>query len=471
MINIPNNVLDALTAPVRQIEMQISLKIDNEYIDITEDCTQVDITEDTCAYSEENPYGSITYNSLKMELNNLTGKYTLDNVNSEYYGKLISEQEIRIQYKVHYINNSGKEAIYSLSGGTFYVDGWTANVGEISASVTAYDKLRVYGEKTMKYFPVQKDIHSIDAFIYLFKLMGVDDRSYRIENGLTTVFDFFWPEGETYTDCLQAMAIASCCNIYTNRQGVIIVSPLGKAREKVITLKDNDLIINMQAESSYKEAYNNIIYKSAKVKDYTPQELGSVDKVTLLASSTTDVVIENPQKTIVDIAGISVIGCTNVDVSGAEINGNITNIQLRNNTTNKQEANVNVYGTILETDGIENQIATEATMASTDLSLSIPYCVNDGSIINNLNLLKKVYAGRYRRITLDVVALPFLEIGDKIEIYSDISGIHQEYIIQEITFSYNGALNGTMVVSASEEVLKNKYYYVCPGLVVVKKGE
>ena len=100
MVTVTQDVLDALVAPARTILPKIWLEIDGADVDITPDLMTLDTTDEVTDASADIPYGCVSCNRLDIELNNLDNKYLLDNDKSPYYGKLIAQRKVTLQYRI-----------------------------------------------------------------------------------------------------------------------------------------------------------------------------------------------------------------------------------------------------------------------------------------------------------------------------------------------------------------------------------
>lgn len=467
MITVPENISRALLAPERYIQARLSLYIGDTIVDLTEETISFDTLE-TITSTTQKPYGAITYNELHIELDNLAKNFTLTNSSSPYFQKLKAKMKVILEYIV-FPDLTDMSNSYTIPGGTFYTDTWKGDIGENTATVDCYDILQLYGEQPLIPFKIQRNVPAKKAFEFLFKLYGIPSNLYTIDSSLSVSLDFFRPIGDTLTECLESIALACCANVYADRFGRIVVKSILRKKTSGITLSEDAVIFNIKAPSSSREAY---AYISMTYFENTEQTQEVIYKETGRDIPSGIVKLSGLVSKIdplVDVVGVAITG-KNVTIIDRTFTSSTVDIIIENKLKTNQQIDLRIFGTGLQVNQSTLTSECEPDDSSNTLQINLEQCISMQEAQKNINLLKKLFAGGTVQQEVELRALPFLELGDKVTIYSPISRLNQDFYVSEISNVFDGALTGTMKLSAAEYKPK-PYTWIAPGLYIKRKED
>lgn len=466
MITVPDEICVALMSPERYIQARVTLFVDENPIDITEDIISFDTLE-TKTSTTASPYGTITYNELHIELDNLSRNYTLTNNESPYFQKLKAKMKVIVEYLV-YPDLADLSRSYTISGGTFYTDTWKGDVGENTATVDCYDIVQLYGQSPLKAFKLQKNISAARAFEFLFKLYNIPTNLYKIDKKLTVSLDFFRPVGDTLTECLESLALACCADVYADRSGRIIVESI--VRKKTSSLEiDGEVIYNVKAPATSREAYAYISMSYFESTERQQSLLYENKEITIPKGQTTLSGLLSQKGSLVGVSCVSVIG-EKVSIIGRSYTDNTIDVTLNNQSDSEQQIEIRIYGESLQINQGTLTRECDPEASSNNLQISLEQCISIHEAQKNINLLQQLFGRGTVQQEIEIRALPFLELGDKVTVHSPESRLNQEFYVSEISQVFDGALTGTLKLSAAE-YKPAAYTWIAPGLYIKRKEE
>lgn len=465
MIKLPDRVHRSLFSLQRSISAKVYLEIGKEMVDITE--TLVSFSIDESVSQGSLPYGQITYNQLSITVDNLDKRYMLNNSQSPYYGKLISLKRIRIEYQIEY----EEEKYYTIALGDYYVDSWKATTDSSTATVTAFDILYKYGSNPLRKSKIYKQISVTKAFQLLFEENGITTKEYAISPGLSTILDFWWSEGETLADSLQALAEIAGANVFCDKNGMIRVKPIWDSTPKVMDLKDEDVIINTKAEPNYKEAYSIVDIKYKAYNELKIEEIYKSDSnIEISAGSTVTKEFKCSSNNILDILAVTVSNTSYITVLSFECINDICRVKLFNTLNKLASFSISIIGRRI--DAVDKEyISDNECDANNTLSMDTNYILHEREVTRLAAQLKNLYRGNITSITLDIRALPHLELYDRVMLNSDYVGIYDEFYVTALSYDFSEGLMGTVTLSASIKAVPQKRIFISPGLSILVKEE
>lgn len=465
MINVPQYVQDALIAPDRKITSKVKMtKKNGEEYNLTPVLIGYDIERTVSEMKNSVPYGQITYDSCTIDLDNLDKMFIKDNPESVLYGELVAGLPMEIIATV-----TTEQGEYDISLGTFYTDEWSATIESNKATVTCYDKLYIIGQREFTNKQVYKNITATRAFQEIFRLMGLDESDYSIDAGLSTTFDYWWPEGNLAVDVLQKLAEICGANIYMHRNN-IKVTPVWKDTPAVFTLNDSNVVIGTKAEPSYKEVYSDISINYQRLNGITVENVyRSSAEIKLAPRQIYKGSFKLSAAPIESIVAVILTHGNLIEIQKVTSFIDTCYIEIFNNSNKEYVGELMVYGKVLDT--VEDRYVTEnISEANNQLEISTPYVLSEKEITRLSSTLKNLYKGTLTNLTINIRALPILELYDRITLDSDRVRIHDDYYITEITYDCFNGFMGTLKLSATAKSVPQKYIFVSPGLIINKKG-
>jgi hypothetical protein len=463
MITVPDSVKSALLATSRFIKIKVRLEIDGVLTDINEAMTvDTDCTASGTG-SDDLPFGIVTCNAATIVFDNLSHKFTLDNKDSIYYGRLKAGAKVIINFLV-----LTGTTWYTLPDTIWYTDSWKCNTSDNTATVSCLDSLSQYKDKEVPAFPVQKNIQVGKAYALLFKQMGISSSQYVIDDTLTSPIIYFWKLGDTFQAQLENLAQSTLTNVYTTTDGIIHVSSLVDKKTSAMTIQDTDLIISTDAQPTYEDTYTGCKIKYKTLADKTQQIIYESKDMSLAPGVTNLTGLKFTASPVLAVLAVTVNGGTSVSILNVTCTSETMDITLSNNTNKTQTVTLQAHGTILTTADATASAVNKSSTASSDniLEISMAYILTPAIVQLYSQKILYNYNGNYVTMTISTRGLPILELYDKITVNSPSSKLNKEFRIKKMSLSFDSGLEGDLTVSVPADKVASKYVFIGPGMII-----
>jgi hypothetical protein len=446
------------------MKVKVRLAIDGVLTDIPEAMTvDTDCTASGTG-SDEMPFGIVTCNAATIVFDNLSHKFTLDNGESAYYGKLKAGIKVIVNYQILQADHTW----YVLPDTVWYADSWKYNTSSNTATLNCLDSLSQYKDKEVPPFAVQRNIMIKDAFALLFKQMGIPSTQYSIDQSLITPIIYFWKLGDTFQAQLENLAQASLTNVYTTTDGVIHVSSLVDKKESAMTINDTDLVMSTDAQPTYEDTYTGckITYKT--LADKTQQVIYESKDLSIPPGVTNLTGLKFTVSPVLSVLAVTVSKGVSVSILNVSCTSETMDITLVNNTNKTQTVLLQAHGTVLTTaDAIASATNKHSTAASDNiLELTIPYILTPAIVQLYSQKILYNYNGNYVTMTISTRGMPTFELYDKITVNSPSSKLNKEFRIKKMSLSFDSGLEGSLTVSVPADKVASKYVFIGPGMII-----
>lgn len=464
MINVSNKVIQALKSDTRYITYKVLIYFDgedNEPVDVTEDCTNIDTVDEVSESNADVPFGSLSCNSLDIELINFDRKYTVSNPNSIYYKKLIADVKVELSFIIELLDGTTEEIV----GGTYYTSDWQCSTENSFATVPCYDKLFKIASLPVKQFGVKKNISVSDAYKAIFEAAGIDEKEYKIIGDLYNTIPFLWVDGDLGTN-LKNISLTTGTNVYVDKYNTIVIKSIIDSSNTVYSLTDNELFVTKDA-NSYNSLYDSIEIKYNNSLGAEDKELYNA-KVQIDSGTSTLVGLELSECPVYLISSIIIKGGSNISIVKYVLNYDTIDITIQNNGY-PIEADIIVQGKIITTTPKTIRQTSSEIVRNNCLSLELPLISTNTYVTNYANLLLELYSHYGSSLDLDLRAYPILEVNDIINIDSTFAKVNKTVCIQKISASYGKeSISYSITASLLKEKKIKTAYFVSPSMLLIK---
>lgn len=451
MINISSKVHDALYAPMRFITQRVLVYFDGydkAPTDITEDVMSIDVLEELTS-SSNLPFGEVSYNEASIELDNISSKYSITNIDSIYSGKLVANIRVKIEYNVQI--STGE--FVTVPGGIYYTDTWNMNSGQSTVTLTCYDKLFTVGYKPISRFNVQRNISFVDAYKMLMTAVGVKESEYIIDSDIEGTLDYFWCTDDSLVACLNSLALSTCCNVYVDKNDKIRIDSIRYGTVAPISITDSNLIISSKSSPSYANICSGVRVKYQVVTGTSTAELYKNDELELYPGINKLPVVfgSNP---VVALSGMILITNGNCYVSDYTHNDREAILYINNDTDSTITASLTVVGKILDT--VESSYFIEQNTSITNImELTIPLVCSYAYVENVASYILNTFSSITGVIDIEMRGHPAIELGDIVYVESPSSGIVGNFqVLNNKTTMSEGLQSSLQVRQYLQEVLR-----------------
>lgn len=442
MINISAEAQKALVAPVRFIKPLVHIYFDgvtNTPTDVTPDVMNFDTLEELSA-SAQLPFGEVSYNDLTIELDNMSGKYSITNKDSIYAGKLVANLKVTITYQVLLED----ESFESIPGGVFYTDDWSINSEGKTAILTCYDKLFLYGYKPLDRFRVQRSISFKDAYTLLFKSVGLTSKDYKISTQLLGTLDYFWCTDSSFLPSLNSLAILTASNIYVDRHDVIQVVPINITQPTKLTIRDDNLIMSTKSAPSYNNVYSGIRLHYNTMAANNSKELFSTEELQLQPGENVLTDIPFSATPVIHLTNISLkapAGCT---VKSYDFTDRTLCVKI-DNPGDACIASLQVKGSIVNS--IQDVIFEERSANINNImEVTLPLVCTKRFATKYAQDTLALFSSYISSIELDMRGHPALELYDQVQVVSPSSSVDATFRVMKISNKMSEGLTGNISV-------------------------
>ena len=461
MVTVTQDVLDALVAPARTILPKIWLEIDGADVDITPDLMTLDTTDEVTDASADIPYGCVSCNRLDIELNNLDNKYLLDNDKSPYYGKLIAQRKVTLQYRIKV--NTGW---YVLPKVYYYTDTWKSSTDSGTAHVLCLDYLSLFANKEVPSFRVQEGITFYDAFELLFKLVGIPSDKYRISEKLKYAMTYFWNTGELFQAQLQALCTTAVANVFVDKNEIIQVTSLIDPAVSCWTINDSDLLLNVSAEPTFDSIYSAVRINYKKYQSKSISSIYTNDNVTLKPGFNILADLPFNSDLVTKVVSATLSEGRSLSINKMDYSNRTVTLECFNGSGVTQTVRLDIYGEVIQTSDEVLRLDNRNAEVDNVLEITMNYVSPVALIAIMGKRLLANYSGLVRELTIDVRSMPVLDIYDRIKIHSASTNIEQEYRIKQINNTFDSGLTGSIVVTVPTDKASSGFVFVGPGQII-----
>lgn len=461
MINVPKEVVDALVAPARSIKTQVFMVIDDVTVDITGDFMSLDTSDEITNNDGDIPYGCVSCNKATLELDNLSMKYLLDNTESPYYKKLVAQMKVMIRYSVKV-----KGTWYDLPDCIYYTDTWKSSTDSGVANVICLDYLSLFAQSDVPEFRVKENITFYDAFKLLFSLMGIPEKKYNISNKLKLPMQYFWNTGEVFQTQLQTLCTAALANVFVDKKEVIQVTSLIDPSESIWSINDSELLVSLNSEPTYDSIYSAIRVTFDKFQNKTIKQIYSNDTVVLTPGVNSLNNLAFDSNLVVKVISANLSAGKNLSIQNIEFSNKVVSLEIYNGSTSTQTVSLTIFGETLETVESLMRFDNRRALANNVLELKLNYILSPALIAIFARRILANYSGLVKELTLNVRAMPILDVYDRITVTSASTNINQEYRIKQINNTFDAGLTGTIVVTVPTDKSASQYVFLGPGQII-----
>jgi len=367
MIDISEEYKIIINTPERHFQPKLLIYFDGE--DQTpiefngDDIFSLSLLEERKAENGK-PFGSVSANSIFIELNNSDKKFTQNNVDGPYYGKI--RPNIMIKPYLGLELSSGDLEYIPL--GVFWTGEWQENKSELSASVTCMDRMAKIKNMDLPMIPVVYNTNIRDMFFVLFEALGLPPASYIVDSTLTQEVPRGWFPNGKVTNSLNCLCESGNCNVAMDRYDIVRVDPNVVTGEAGLSIDDENQIESGSNPVKYLDAYSrvNVKYKIPFVK-----EKSSILKLEKLPVASGNVTLSNLTffgGPLVVIDSINITCTGDITVMDVDCGAWSMSLTLENNG-DTEEIDLEVFGRCLDLTGSEKTAVNE--VADFDRTLSI----------------------------------------------------------------------------------------------------
>lgn len=437
MLNISQKAKNALLAPSRYIKFKIEVYFDGEDnapTDITEDVISFDTVEEVSP-SSSLPFGGVSYNELSVVLDNMSKLYTISNTSSMYNGKLIANKKVKLTYLVE----TDEDVFEEITGGVFYTDAWSSDNEALTATLTCYDKLALYGNKPVNRFKVLRNISCKKAFEALFINAGVPSTDYNISTSLNGTLSYFWCTGSTLNECLDDLTLLAMANVYVDKSNKIIVEPMYSHNSSDTIVSDSTLILSSKCNPSYDNVYSGINI-SYNVEDLQQDVmLCELTDITLEIGTNVISNILFSSSPVLHVSSIYLTSSNGVYVSNYTSTDNSLSIEIVNNNDEPVTATILVNGTVLSCIQSNSYISKQSETNNV-LSVSLPLVCTGSYAKSYADTILDVFSKYVSTVTMEIRSFPSIELSDILQVDSSTSSINSNMYVTKLNTSFNDGI-------------------------------
>lgn len=222
-------------------------------------------------------------------------QFGLNNVNNEFDPNnqdglapyLITRQEIRVTYGLRLNDNT----IERIKAGTFYLSEWQAPQNGIEANFEARDLLEFLQKTYTKgqYYPNGISMYDLAEDVFDFANLPLNhdgNPKYVLDDCLKDIYTVAPLPLVSLAICLQYIAQASCCVLYSDRQGTLHIEPISTT---MTDYEITDFVLYSRPEISLQKPVSDVVVKVHN--NFVDDVATDLFKGTLYVDGTKDVTI------------------------------------------------------------------------------------------------------------------------------------------------------------------------------------
>ena len=420
-----------------------------------------------------NPLGLISSNEISIILANPGNMFTPTNTNSPYYTKLLPNLLVKpfIGLVLNWEEEEEVEEyvpeIEYIPLGQFYTGDWMTSGNDLQVNIRCTDGISKQFNKRMLQVPIQENTSTKDLFEKLFTVMNIDSSSYEIDESLSTEIRYGWFEGNQLREVIQNLANNSCCSVFINRYGKIIVRNNYTVGDPVLVLTDQDQVISSQAPQKYSKVYSTLDVEHGKPYIGRSTEIFSIHNVGIDQDGIDFKrgAFRNGPVAVID--HIVIQGSEDVEIDSFSYGAWDFTLRLLNHGPST-DITIIMYGTSIEfTEDVVKVSNEELVDVIGDKNLSMhPYLVQDESTAVGFgNLLLGLVSDPIGHITAEIIGNPALELGDTITIQNPTHAMdYLDVVITKLQLQYQGGLTCHIEGISRESRIKFNWVSVSPGM-------
>lgn len=419
----------------RVVECKLAIYFDETPLEVTNHdyIVQVTILEEASAESA-NPLGVVSANELEITLFNTDGIFSPHNTSGTYYGKIKSGVKIIPYLKLL----DDTDTLNWVPMGTYYVSEWRAAVTDSTASIYAVDIMKdvLDGDPTEVQVVAQ---YTFKQFLeYYFSILGYTPT---VDASLTDVIPFAYAESSV-KGTLSELVCAAMSACYSDRSGDIVVKPLIDSRAARATLTDSDQVINVNIKQSTLKTYDGVSFTYKFPQLTMHQNILEVEALAIPNGTIEHepMAFDKGPIASVDHAALQTLDAT-TRVASFSYTPWLIRLTTLNNTGSALDANLSVYGTLVEFTDMVLSDETDKMLKYTNKYIqTTPLATTYKAFLNGyVNSLIPT-------LEVDIRGNLLLEIGDKITIQSTKYNLNYTGIIQRAKHTYAGYLHSTLTL-------------------------
>lgn len=406
-----------------------------------EEISSFDLLEEITS-NEELPFGGVSANEFAFSLDNIDKRFTPSNASGPYYGYLKPGVEViaRLGLEV------ATDVFEYVPLGIFYVAEWRAPSQDVTASITAYDKLFNLLEEPVPMLRVVENTTIKNLFTDLFLALDFTLPNILVDNRLNIPVPFGFAASGTVKDALDKLSEAGMCTVAITRSNQVAITSSIHTDSSSLEWTDDNQVITIDNPEKF-----NAIYGALSVAIHEPSLRRSSDLVSLsnLDLASGSVTLEKTQFSKMPVVTVESASLNNTKGSFVEEfnygSDNMT-ILLNNPLTVKEVVTVVVKGVYcLFT---KRELITNIPSINTKKQLNI-----DNDLIQTAAHAQKVTDVLLRYMTdpfalyeADARGNPALTTGDVITLSSEVDAISPTAIrIFRSTLRYDGSIEASIV--------------------------
>lgn len=441
MLNISQKAKNALLAPSRYIKFKIEVYFDGEDnppTDITHDVISFDTVEEVSP-STTLPFGGVSYNELSVVFDNMQQLYTISNTSSMYNGKLIANKKVRLTYQVEVEEDVFEE----ITGGVFYTDAWSSDNEALTATLTCYDKLALYGNKPVSRFKVRRNISFKAAYNILLQSVGLTSNDYKISNNLSGTIDYFWATGDSLNQCLDSLSVLTLSNVFVDRKGIISIVPVVSNDTSSLTLSDDNLILTSRSTPSYSNVYSGARVKYNLQSSDEQKQLISTSMTVEPGINTFDNLIFSSSP-VIYITNISMLSEVGVTVDTYKYDDKCMSITISNSTDKPQNVKLDIKGIVISE--LQTTLYVENNSDTNNIiDIELPMICTNAYATNYAKYVLDMFSNYVSTVELTIRGYPPMELADKVNIISPTASVDDYMSITKISSSMVDGLSSTIM--------------------------
>jgi hypothetical protein len=385
------------------------------------------------------PIGNVSSNEIDIRLDNIDRHFDPRNTDSPLYGQMKKNRRVK-PYLGADLNGDGTITWYPL--GVFFTTEWKAPTNDISAEVTARDRLETLKQRDFTVSEVYENYSLYDIAEIVFLDAGLLTREFYIDPALSSVtVPYMWFDRVSHREALSQIAEAGLARLYCDRTGKLILEAQRTTDAALFEFKDDETIFS----SDYPFAAGQFVnYVETKVNSRsinpTPETIYQSSDTLTVSGSTTQaytfnfVPCVNVQPPIVVSSGVTVASYT-VYAWGVVVSyigsGTVTSVSIDGQ---KLEISGGSVAVAQDTTSInENGKVTKSISHDFIQTLDRAQSISD-SILD-------AYKDPRNDIEMDTRGHVSLQLGDKITAPGFDLGTTDDYYIVRQETRWDGALS------------------------------
>lgn len=448
MLNISQKAKNALLAPSRYIKFKIEVYFDGEDnppTDITHDVISFDTVEEVSP-STTLPFGGVSYNELSVVLDNMQQLYTISNTSSMYNGKLIANKKVKLTYLVE----TDEDVFEEITGGVFYTDAWSSDNEALTAALTCYDKLALYGNTPVSRFRVAKNISFKNAYIKLFVGAGLSSDDYIIDDTLNGTLEYFWCTGDSLNMCLDDLSMVTISNVYVDKNNKIRVAPASTNSSADLTISDSNIIYTSKSDPSYSNVYSGINLKYNILSASSSTQIYNADAITLTPGENKINDITFNSSPVISISSIVLKATNGAYIKSYDYNDKYASIVIVNSSDTTIVGNLTINGLIGSEVSVSTFVATDNSIVANNIAdVSLPIVCSSTYASVYAKSILNMYSDYASIVTIDSRGFPALELFDVVNIESATASINGSYNIVKMAYSFLDGLSCAITARVS----------------------